>query len=128
MSFLEWSKSNVDYGRRLVDSAVEGARTAEDEFLRDKPLAVNLERSARQALTPTVFGACLGLLSWYLGSERHSTRRALACGFRGGAIGFGAGVLWENRKLISSVASGALKNINKTRDNHWFEKNPIDYA
>ncbi|HET7891723.1 MAG TPA: hypothetical protein VFL34_09365 [Candidatus Sulfotelmatobacter sp.] len=54
--------------------------------------------------------------------------RKLAFGLIGGAIGFGAGVLWENRQFTASVASGAWKKINQARDEHWFEKNPIDYA
>lgn len=128
MNFLEWSKSNVDYGRRLMDSAVEGARTGEGELLKDESLAVYLERSARHAVAPTVIGTCVGLLGGYLGNGRRNTTRALTCAFLGGAIGFGAGVVWENRKLIASVASGAWKNLNRTRDERWFEKNPIDYA
>jgi hypothetical protein len=128
MSFLEWSKSSVDYSRKLVDSAVEGARIGEDEFLKEEALAPYLEGSARQALRPTAIGACLGLLGGYLGNGRRSTSRALAYGFLGGAIGFCAGLIWENRQLTASVASGAWKNISKTRDEHWFQKNPIDYA
>jgi hypothetical protein len=128
MSFLEWSKSRVDYGRRLVDSAVEGARTGEDEFLKEEALAPHFERSARQALAPAVIGAYVGLLSASLRSRHRSATRALAYGFLGGAIGFGAGVIWENRQLTASVASGAWKHITTTRDQHWFEKNPIDYA
>ena len=128
MNFLEWSKSNVDYGRRLMDSAVDGARTGEDELLKDESLAVYLERSAFHALGPAVIGACVGLLGGYLGNGRRNTTRALAGAFLGGAIGFGAGVVWENRKLTANVASGAWKSINRTRDERWFEKNPIDYA
>jgi hypothetical protein len=64
----------------------------------------------------------------YLASKRRSTTRALAYGFLGGAIGFGAGVIRENRQLTASVVSGAWKNINTAGDEHWFEKNPIDYA
>lgn len=56
MSFLEWSRSSVDYGRRLVDSVVEGARTGEDEFLKKEALAPHLERSARQGLAPPSLG------------------------------------------------------------------------
>ena len=128
MNFVEWSMAGVDYGRKLVDSAVEGARTGEEEFLQEEPLAPYLEGSARRALVPTVVGACLGLLGGYMGNRRRSTARAIAYGFLGGAIGFSAGVLWENRQLTASVASSAWKNISKTRDEHWFEKNPIDYA
>jgi len=128
MNFLEWSKSSVDYGRRLVDSALEGARTGEDEFLQQEPLAPFLSESARLALGPAVIGACLGTLGGLLGNERRSPSRALACGVLGGVIGFSAGMIWDSRELTARVASGAWKRIGKTRDEHWFEKNPIDYA
>ena len=127
MNILEWSKSEVDYGRRLMDSAIEGARQGEGDFLQQEPLGRYLERSALHAIAPTVLGACLGWFGACL-EDRRSKSRTLICAFLGGAIGFGAGVIWENRKLTASVASSAWKSINKTRDAHWFEKNPIDYA
>ena len=127
MNVMEWSKSEADYGRKLMDSAVEGARQSEGEFLQGESLGRYLERSALHAMGLTVLGACLGWFGGYLESRR-SRSRAVAWAFLGGAIGFGAGVIWENRKLTASVASGAWKRINQTRDAHWFEKNPIDYA
>ena len=127
MNFMEWSKSEVDYGLKLMDSAVEGARQGEEEFLKDESLGLYLERTAWHAVAPTIIGACLGLLGGYL-DKKPSPTRTLVCGLLGGAIGFGAGVVWENRDLTTSVASGAWKSINKTRDERWFEKNPIDYA
>lgn len=127
MSFVEWSKTNVDYGRKLVDSALEGARVGEDEFLKKEPLVPYLNESAWLALGPAVIGTCVGILG-SLSNRRRSAGRALACGVIGGAIGFGAGLLWESRNLTASVASAAWKNIRKTRDDHWFERNPIDYA
>lgn len=128
MSFLEWSKSSVDYGRKLVDSALEGARNGEGEFAKEEPIVPYLNESARLALGPAVVGACLGVLGGFVGARGRSPVRALACGVLGGALGFGAGVLWESRDLGASIASGAWKNISKTRDEHWFEQNPIDYA
>ena len=127
MNLREWSKSNVDYGRKLVDSALEGARSGEDKFLQEEPLAPYLNESARLALRPAVIGTCLGILG-SLSNGRHSSARTVACGVLGGAIGFGAGLLWESRDLAASVASSAWKNVSKTRDEHWFEQNPIDYA
>lgn len=127
MNFLEWSKSNVDYGRKLMDSPVEGARAGETEFLREEPLGPYLERSALRSIAPTIIGACVGLVGGYLEKPR-SRNRTLIYGLLGGVIGFAAGVAWENRNLTASVASGAWKHINKTRDEHWFEKNPINYA
>jgi len=127
MNLMEWSRSNIDYGRKLVDSAVQGARQGESEFLKDESLGPYLERSTLHAIAPTIIGVCLGSLGGYL-ENRRSRSRTLLCGLLGGAIGFGAGLVWENRNLTASVASGAWKSINKTRDEHWFEKNPIDYA
>ena len=127
MNILDWSKSEVDYGRKLMDSAMEGARRGEGEFLKDESLGSYLQRVALHAMAPTVVGACLGWLGGYVENKRTSSR-ALVCGLLGGVIGFGAGVAWENRKLTASVASGAWKSVNKTRDEHWFDRNPIDYA
>ena len=128
MNVVEWSKSNVDYGRKLVDSALEGARTGESEFLKEESLTSFLGESARQALAPAAIGACLGALGGYLATGRRSRTRALVCGLLGGAVGFGAGVIWESRQLTATVASKSWKSVGKIRDEHWLEKNPIDYA
>jgi hypothetical protein len=128
MNVVEWSESNVDYGRKLVNSALEGARTGENEFLKEESLASFLSESARQALVPAAIGACLGALGGYLATGQRSKTRALVCALLGGAVAFGAGVIWESRQLTASVASQSWKSVGKTRDEHWFEKNPIDYA
>ncbi len=127
MNFVEWSKSSVDYGRRLMNSGMEGARAAEDEFLKEEPRAPFLNEWARRALAPAAIGACVGALGAYLGNRR-SARQALFGGLLGGAIGLGAGVIWESRGFAARVASGAWKNMAKTRDEHWLERHPIDYA
>ena len=114
----------------MLDARVlglEGAREGENDFLKDESLGPYLEKYALRAIAPTIIGACVGLVGGYLAHQR-SRNRTLIYGLLGGAIGFGTGVLWENRRLTASVASGAWKRINKTRDEHWFEKNPIDYA
>ena len=77
---------------------------------------------------PALIGALLGALGGSLRRERRSSGSTLALGLLGGAIGFGAGLVWENRRFTAIVASSAWKKINQTRDEHWFEKNPIDYA
>jgi hypothetical protein len=128
MTLREWSKSNVDYSRKLVHSGLEGARSGEEAFLHGKPLAPFLNESARHALKPAAIGACIGFFGSYPGNRHHSASRALALGFLGCAIGFGAGVAWGSRLLATSVASGASKKIGRVRDEHWLEMNPIDYA
>jgi hypothetical protein len=128
MSLLEWSRSSVDYGRKLVNSAIEGAHEAEGEFLKEESLAPYINQSVRHALVPAAVGAYLGALGGSLGNGQGSRKRALAYGLLGGAIGFGAGLIFDNRDFTASVASGAWKRINRTRDERWLEKNPIDYA
>jgi hypothetical protein len=127
MNILEWSKSEVDYGRRLMDSAIDGARDGEGKFLRDESLGHHLEKSALDAMLPAILGASLGWFGGY-DARRQSNKRAVVFALLGAAIGFGASLIWENRELTASAATSAWKSVNKTRDARWFEKNPIDYA
>jgi hypothetical protein len=128
MNFREWKKSNADYSRRLVNSGLEGARSGREAFLSGRPLTPFLNESARHAVTAAALGAGIGLLGGFSANRHRSAGRALAFGVFGGALGFGAGVAWESRRLGASVVSGAMKNIGRVRDEHWLEKNPIDYA
>jgi hypothetical protein len=128
MSVTEWSKSTVHYGCKLVDSAVEGALEGEGEFLQRKSLDRYLGESARRALAPAVLGACLGAACGWLVKGRRSPARAVAYGLAGAAIGFGAGLIWESMPLTACAANKAWKRVARTRDEHWLENNPIDYA
>lgn len=127
MKVSEWSKSSIDYGLKLLDSGLEGARSGEGEFLDGKPLAPFLEESARHALKPAAIGAFIGVLG-SRASGHKSTSRAFVFGLLGGVLGFGAAVAWENRRLVARVASSAFRSMGKVRDEHWLEHNPIDYA
>ncbi len=127
MSVQTWLKSNSDYSRKLVHSAVEGAHSGEGEFLHGQPLAPFLNESARKAVAPAVIGAFLGALSTYSGNQRRPCKRAML-GLLGCMIGFGAAFVWESRRLGASVARAAWKKVGDTRDAHWLEENPIDYA
>jgi hypothetical protein len=129
MDLSNWVKSNVDYGRRLVDSGIEGARTGQHEFLNGEPLTPFLSESVKGALAPAAIGAFVGVLAAYpVISRKKSAATALAYGLLGGAIGLTTGLAWKSRHLSASVASSAIKNINRARDEQWLHKNPIDYA
>jgi hypothetical protein len=128
MNQPRWSNSNIDYGRKLLNSGLRGARSGREAFLDGKPFSPFLAESARNALKPAVLGLCIGVLGSSQGIRHKSGDRVFAYGFVGGAIGFAASVAWESRCLVLSVASGALKNIGKVRDEHWLERYPIDYA
>ncbi|HZW92472.1 MAG TPA: hypothetical protein VFF64_05820 [Candidatus Eremiobacteraceae bacterium] len=128
MEFREWAKANADYSRNLITSGIEGARSGQETFLNGESLSPFLGESVRRALKPAVLGACLGVLGSHPGYRRKSISRALAYGLLGGAIGLGAGLVWESRRLTASAAGGALMNIGRVRDEHWLTMHPIDYA
>lgn len=128
MDLGEWVKSNVDYGRRLVDSGIEGARTGQEEFLDGKPLTPYLGESVKGALVPAAIGVCVGVLAGYPIWRKKSSGVTLAYGLLGGAIGLTTGMAWKSRHLSASVASNAFRNMGKVRDERWLTKHPIDYA
>ena len=128
MTLRQWSSSSLHYGRKLLDSGLEGARSGELAFLGGTRLSPLLNRSARSALAPAALGACLGFLGSHPGGRPGSGARAITCGFLGGIVGFGAGIAWDNRRLAASVAAGAMRNIGRVRDQHWLDRHPIDYA
>lgn len=128
MSLSMWSRSNLEYGRKLIHSGLDGARSGQEDFLHGKPARTLLDESVRNALTLGAIGACLGALGGHLGKQKRSLGYAFALTMVGGAVGFAAGMGWKSRRLMASAATGALKNIGRTRDEHWLEQNPIDYA
>ncbi len=127
MNLRQWSKSEVDYGRKVLNSGLEGARSGREAFLDGRSLTPFLSNSARHALKPAAVGAMIGVLGGFSGNYK-SNGKVLAFGLLGAAIGFGASLAWASRALTQSAAANAWKNIGKVRDEHWFEKHPIDYA
>ena len=128
MLLSQWSKSEVEYGRRVLNSGLEGVRSGRETFLHGRPVTPFFRESFRTALRPAALGACVGLLATCPRSRQRSVAQTLAAGLLGGLIGLAAGIVWENRSLAASAVSNALKNIEKVRTEHWLEKHPIDYA
>jgi hypothetical protein len=128
MHVAEWSKSEVEYGRRVLNSGLEGGRSGQEAFLHGRPVSPFVHESFRKAIKPAVLGALVGMLIGCPKNGPRSAAKVLASGLIGGVIGLTAGVVWESRLLVASVAGGALSRIDKVRDEHWLEKNPIDYA
>src|SRR5271165_4570123 len=128
MDLREWSKSNADYGRRLLDSGIAGARSGREEFLNGESLTPFLNESIRSAMTPAVLGTCIGVLSSYSAYRQKSKSRALAFGLLGALIGMSPGFVWESRRLTATAAGSALRSIGRVRDERWLTKHPIDYA
>jgi len=128
MAISDWSRSELEYGRKVLNSGLEGARSGQGEFLNGESLAPFIRKAALSALKPAAVGACMGILGGYRRDRHNSIGRILGYGFVGSLIGFASGVAWESRDLTSSVAGSALKSIGKVSDEHWLEKHPIDYA
>jgi hypothetical protein len=123
-----WSSANVDYGCKLMDSLLDGARAGQQDYLAGEPMSDFLSRSARAAATPALIGACIGLLGSQAWNRRSPRSQNLAFGLVGGAIGFGLGMAWVGRFWAATVVSGAAKSVGRIRDEHWLETHPIDYA
>ncbi len=128
MDLREWSKSEVAYGRKVLDSGLDGLRSGRDTFLDGNPLSPFLNESVRRALRPAALGACIAILGSSPASGHKSFGRTLVFGLLGGAIGFGTGMVWESRRLTASAARGAVRNIHRVRDERWVQKHPVAYA
>jgi len=129
MNTSTWVKSNVDYGRKLVESGLAGADCGRKEFLQREPLRPFLGESARKALKFSAAATCVGMGAALLTQgDRKKTLYTVALAFAGAALGFATGVTWESRQFLASIARQAIKDVNATRDEHWLQTNPIDYA
>ena len=129
MTTLEWIETTVDYGRSLISSGLEGARSARNKTLAGAPVTSALINSVRDSWMPAVIGAYVGALGASLGHRRRTHYgTVMGASLLGAAIGFSTGMAWGTRRLTGDIARGAKKNIDTARDAHWLEKNPIDYA
>jgi len=128
MGLRTWSKENLEYGRKVLSSGLEGAHAGREAFLNGRSITPVLNESVCKAWKPAVIGACVGVLASYPGRQRKTVGRVATSGFLGAVVGFCAGIAWETRWLGRSVTRGAMRNIGKVRDEHWLETHPIDYA
>jgi hypothetical protein len=125
----KWFESNIDYGRSLISSGLEGALSAQKKTLDGAPVSSVLIGSVRDSWMPAMIGAYVGALGASLGHRRRPHYGAiLGASLLGAAIGLTTGMAWGTRRLTGGMARGAKKNIDVARDAHWLEKNPIDYA
>jgi hypothetical protein len=127
MRLREWSQSEVEYGRKVLNSGLAGARTGRETFLNGKPFTPFLSDAAKNASTAAAIGALVGVLVSQR-RNRESSCKTAVLGFLGSIIGLGLGMAWQNRRLTAYVTGAALQNIGKVRDEHWLERHPIDYA
>lgn len=126
---MNWLESNLNYGKNLVGSSVEGARSAGRMMSEGECVGSVLAKSARDSWQVVAIGVGLGVLCGLLTTRRKSSAgKVLACSVVGGIVGLGAGMAWETRQLTGDMARGAIRNAKVVRDAHWLERHPIDYA
>ncbi|MGA2369118.1 MAG: hypothetical protein ACLPPV_15400 [Candidatus Korobacteraceae bacterium] len=119
--------TRLAYGRRLVNAGISGIRSGRENFDPQRASAL-VSNSAEESLKLAVVGACLGILPACLMRRRSRLSSALVLGAAGSALGFCAGFSWKTRKLTSTLAHSAAREVRRVKDEHWLDKNPIDYA
>lgn len=127
MGLRTWSKSEVEHGRKIIDSGLEGARSGGEAFLEGAPLGKFLATSSRSAYCPAALGALLGIVAGRSGKNK-PLGRSFTFGLLGGAIGFAAAFAWKSRGLTASAVRGASRNIHIVRGERWMRKHFIAYA
>jgi hypothetical protein len=128
MGLRTWSRSEAEFGRKVLNSAFEGARSGREEFLDGRSVREFVSGSIQRSFEPAAVGLCIGVLGSCPGNRRKSIGRAVVFALLGGAVGFGASVAWESRRLTASAAAGASRNINRVCDERWMKKHSIAYA
>lgn len=128
MKNLESMTNTVAYGRKLANAGLTGIRTGQQTAFPDQSFSALLVDSLRDSLALVAVGACVGVLRPYLTRRRNRLPRALAGGVVGSALGLCAGFAWKTRAATSGLVHSARKEMDRVRDEHWLEMNPIDYA
>jgi hypothetical protein len=128
MTVTDWVEENLQYGRKLVNSGLEGAQAGGEAALGDETIPEVLKESAPSSIGLAVAGAGVGILCSYLGNKRKLTKESVLFGAIGGLAGFLIGAGWSTRHLTNGMRVGALRNMSSVRDERWLHRNPIDYA
>lgn len=128
MTVTDWVEENLEYGRKLVNSGIEGAQAGGEAALGDETLPEVLIESAPSTIGIAATGAGLGLLCSYFANKRRITGQAALFAAVGAFAGFVIGAGWSTRHVAKGMGVGAMRNIHGVRDEHWLERHPIDYA
>ena len=123
----DWVRSEIAYAGNALRSGWEGATEGRNGFFAERPASPFLRDAVRSSIGPALLGACIGMLVGYA-KEKKFSRKVAASSLAGGVIGFGAMFAGQTRELTQKVISSAAKKMRQAADEHWLERNPIDYA
>ena len=115
------------YGRKLINAGISGIRSGHQD-LGPRSVSNCMVAAVPGSFKLAALGACLGLLPGLLMRRRSRVSTAIALATAGSALGFCAGLTWKTRKVTSSLAHSALREVRKVNDERWLERHPIDYA
>lgn len=126
MTYKSTTKT-LGYGRKLINAGISGVRAGRQNL--DPEVASKLVTiSAEESLKMAFLGACLGIVPALTLRRRSRLVDSFMFGALGGVVGFCAAFSWKTRTLTSSLAHGAIHEVQRVKDEHWLEVNPIDYA
>ena len=128
MSVSERIKSNLTYGRELVESGVEGANVARKAALESPETTDMVTAAAQESWQCAAIGALAGAIFGVIADDRKPVRGVIAGSLLGAAVGFGGSFAWKTRPLTSAMAHEAGKRIGAARDEHWLTENPVNYG
>jgi len=119
--------SRFAYGRKLINAGISGIRSGQQD-LGPRSVSNCMVAAVPGSFKLAALGACLGVLPGLLMRRRSRVSNAIALAAAGSALGFCAGLTWKTRKVTTSLAYSALREVRKVNDERWLEKHPIDYA
>jgi len=128
MSVSERIKSNLAYGKDLVESGIEGANEARRTSLESAETTDMVTAAAQESWQAAAIGALAGAIFGVLADDRKPVRGVLAGGLLGAAVGFGGSFAWKTRPLTGAMAREAGRRIGAARDEHWLSENPVNYG
>ena len=128
MSVSERIKSNLAYGKDLVESGIEGANEARRTSLESAETTDMVTAAAQESWQAAAIGALAGAIFGVLADDRKPVRGVIAGGLLGAAVGFGGSFAWKTRPLTGAMAREAGKRIGAARDEHWLSENPVNYG
>ena len=122
MGIVRSHQSDFGYVKQLLGAGIDGIAAArrEQSGIFHPPL--------RTAVWPTVaVGATVGALGTRLSGRRKASTVAMGT-IVGSLIGIGAALAWRSRRFAGSAVRRASQNVNASRDLHWLQTHPINYA
>jgi hypothetical protein len=128
MSISDKIKTNLAYGKELVESGIKGASEARKTVLAAEDKTDLVHVAVQESWQSATIGAMAGALVGVLSDEEKPTRGVIFGVLLGAAVGYASSFAWKTRPLTSAMARGAGKRISRVRDQHWLSDHPINYG